>query len=323
MRWRNLVVTVGLLGLAAAPPLRAAGPLPAGFEPPAGTRLLAGLDLQALVRSPLWERLQREGGATPSDLQRLREDTGLDVERDVDEVVLAGAAAAGGLEHALVHVSGRFDRYQLGRAIEQGKKATWRSVAGNTLYLFGEGRGRPGALAFLGDHALVLGSRADVESLLEGRSAPRSPLVDVAGGVTGSPAFWVAIDGEMARGLGPAGPAGAKAGEGATPAPGGFVLPPLRSVLVSGELAPRLRLELQAEALDEAAARTLADAARGLLALASFQAADKPELQKLVAGAQVASQGSRATLRLSVPWELLEQLDRKPEPKPGPQVQAP
>ena len=323
MRWRNLVVTAGLLVLAAAPPLRAAGPLPAGFEPPAGTRVLAGLDLQALVRSPLWERLQREGGGALKELQRLREDTGLDVERDVDEVVLAGGAATGGVEHALVHVNGRFDRYQLGRAIEKSRKATWRSVAGNTLYLFGEGHGSPGALAFLGDHALVLGSRADVEALLEGRAAPRSPLVDVAGGVTGSPAFWMAIDGEMARGLGPAGPAGAKPGEGGAPAPGGFALPPLRSVLVSGDLAPQLRLELQAEALDEAAARNLADAARGLLTLASFQAAEKPELQKLLTGVQVASQGSRATLKVTLPWELLEQLDRKPEPKPGPRVQAP
>lgn len=323
MRWRvGLVVTVALLP-AVAPCAGAAGPLPAGFEPPEGTRVLAGLDLQALVRSPLWERLQREGGGPLKELQRLREDTGLDVERDVDEIVLAGGSPSGGAEHALVHVSGRFDRYQLGRAIERGKKATWRSVAGNTLYLFGEGHGSPGALAFLGDHALVLGSRADVEALLEGRAAPRSPLVDVAGGVTGSPAFWMAIDGEMARGLGPAGPAGAKPGEGAAPAPGGFALPPLRSVLVSGDLAPQLRLELQAEALDEAAARNLADAARGLLTLASFQAAEKPELQKLLTGVQVASQGSRATLKVTLPWELLEQLDRKPEPKPGPRVQAP
>ena len=76
-------------------------------------------------------------------------------------------------------------------------------------------------------------------------------------------------------------------------------------------------IELQAEALDEAAARNLADAVRGLVALASLQAAQKPELQKLVSGIQVASQGTRATLRLAVPWALLDELDKKPAAPPA------
>lgn len=321
MGWRQAMVGAGLLVLAAALPLRAAGPLPTGFEPPEGTRLLAGLDLQALLRSPLWERVKREGGGPLAGLQRLRDDPGLDVERDVDEVVLAVGAPRGGAEHVLVHVSGRFDRYQLGRAIEKSRKATWRSVAGHTLYLLGEGQGSPGALAFLGDHALVLGSRVDVEALLEGRATAPSPLLDVAAGVSGSPAFWLAVDGEMARGLDPVG--GARAGAGPPGAAAGFSLPPLRAILVSGELDPQLRLEVEAEALDDTAARNLADAVRGLLALASFQAAEKPELQKLLAGALVASQGRRATLELAVPWELLDQLEQKPAAKPAPKVQAP
>ncbi len=321
MRWRNAIVAAGLMAWLTAPGLRAAGPLPAEFEPPEGTRLLAGLDLQALLRSPLWERVRRDEGGPLKDLQRLREETGLDVERDVDAVVLAGGPPREGAEHLLIHASGRFDSYQLGRAIEKSRKATWRSVAGNTLYLLGEGKGSPGALAFLGDHALVLGTRADVEALLEGRAATRSPLLDVAARVSGSPAFWMAVDGELARGFGP----GASPAAGATPpaGPAGFALPPLRSILVSGDLEPQLRLELEAEALDELAARNLADAARGLITLAGFQAAEKPELQKLLAGVQVASQGSRATLKLAMPWELLDQLDKKAEPKPAPKVQAP
>ncbi len=247
MRWRQAALGAGLMVLAAAPAAAGGRAAPSGFEPPEGTSLLAGLDLQALLRSPLWERVKREGGGPLRDLQRLRDETGLDVERDVDEVVLAASPQRGGPEQVLIHVSGRFDRYQLGRAIEKSRKATWRSVAGNTLYLLGEGQGSPGALAFLGDHDLVLGSRADVEALLEGRGAARSPLLDVAAGVSGSPAFWLAVDGEMARGLNPVGGAGAAAPGG----PAGFALPPLRSILVSGELDPQLRLELTAEALDE------------------------------------------------------------------------
>ena len=41
-----------------------------------------------------------------------------------------------------------------------------------------------------------------------------------------------------------------------------------------------------------------------------LQAAQKPELQKLASGIQVASQGARATLKIAIPWELLDELDK-------------
>ncbi len=314
MRWRNVIVGAGLAGLLAAGRLLAAGPVPAGFDPPEGTRVLGGVDVQAFLASPLYARLEREGKGLSADLQRLRDETGLDLERDVDRVVFAGGNPGDGAEHVLVHVSGRFDRYALGRAIEKKGRATWRSVAGNTLYLLNEGKGSGGALTFLGDHALVLGSRADVEALLEGRAGPRSPLLDVAADVPSSAAFWLAADGQLARSVSPGGaspPPGQPAG------PAGFALPPLRSILVTGALEPQLRVEARAEALDEAAARNLADAVRGLVALASLQAAQKPELQKLASGIQVASQGARATLKIAIPWELLDELDKKPAPQPA------
>ncbi len=312
MRWRNVIVGAGLV-LAAAR-LQAAGPVPAGFDPPEGTRVLAGFDLQAFLASPLYARLERDGKGLSADLQRLRDETGLDLERDVDQAVFAGSRPGDGAEHMLVHVSGRFDRYALGRSIEKKGRATWRSVAGNTLYLLSESKGSGGALAFLGDHAVVLGSRADVEALLEGRGGRRSPLLDVAADVPSSAAFWLAADGELARSMSPGGSSPAP---GQPAGPGAFALPPLRSILVSGDLDPQLRLEVRAEAMDEAAARNLADAVRGLVALASMQAAQRPGLQKLASGIQVASQGTRATLKVAIPWELLDELDQKPADKPA------
>lgn len=315
MRWRNVSVSAGLAGLLlAAGLLQASGPVPAEFDPPEGTRVLAGLDVRAFLASPLYARLEREGKGLSADLQRLRDETGLDLERDVDQVVFAGSSPSDGGEHALVHVSGRFDRYTLGRAIEKKGRATWRSLAGNTLYLLNEGRGSGGALTFLGDHALVLGSRADVEAMLEGRAGGRSPLLDVAADVPTGAAFWLVVDGELARSMSPG---GASPAPGQPAGPAGFALPPLRSILVSGDLDPQLRLEVRAEAKDEAAARNLADAVRGLVALLPMQAAQKPELQKLASSIQVSSQGARATLKLALPWDLLDQLDQKPAPKPA------
>ena len=56
---------------------------------------------------------------------------------------------------------------------------------------------------------------------------------------------------------------------------------------------------------------------RGLVALASLQAAQKPELLELASGVQVESQGTRATLKIAIPWELLDELDKKPVAQPA------
>src|SRR5258707_2255638 len=115
------MVVVGLGALAAVgalylDPARAAvGPLPAeGLLLPADSRFVVGLDVKRLTSSPLYRRFKAQ--ARPDALRELEEKTGINPERDVDQVLIAGPAA-GGAERALAVVIGSVATYKLGRPI--------------------------------------------------------------------------------------------------------------------------------------------------------------------------------------------------------------
>src|SRR5258706_465400 len=138
------IVVVGLGSLAAVgalylDPARAAGgPLPAeGLLFPADVRFVVGVDVKRLTSSPLYRRFKAQ--ARPEALRDLEEKTGIDPERDVDQVLIAGRAA-GGAERGLAAVIGSFDTYKLGRSIEASPKAKaiTRSFKGFTEYEFNE-----------------------------------------------------------------------------------------------------------------------------------------------------------------------------------------
>ena len=94
--------------------------------------------------------------------------------------------------------------------------------------------------------------------------------------------------------------------------PGGRVdLPALKSLVVTGDLDPQLAVEIVGEAADEPAARSLADVVRGLVALMTLQAGQKPELKELASAVSVASEASRVRVSARIPHELLEALQPK------------
>src|SRR5262245_58804693 len=162
----GVVAAVGALYL---DPARAAvGPLPAeGLALPATSQFVMGLDVQRFVASPLYKRQAALMAATrPQAFAELEEKTGINPERDVDLVVVAGGREAG-----VVLVRGRFDQYKLGRAIETSKKgATTKTHAGVSMYLHDEGKAHPTAIAFVGDDMLFLGSQPAVEATLTNRA---------------------------------------------------------------------------------------------------------------------------------------------------------
>src|SRR5438045_459906 len=87
-----VVVSVGALAAAGAfylDPARAAvGPLPPqGLSLPAGTRFVMGIDVKRFVASPFYTRYAAARAASrPQAFAELEEKTGLNPERDVDQV---------------------------------------------------------------------------------------------------------------------------------------------------------------------------------------------------------------------------------------------
>lgn len=316
----TLIVGAGALTAVGAlylDPARAAvGPLPAeGLALPADAQFVMGIDVRRFVASPFYARFGEEhAAARPQAFAEMEEKTGINPERDVDAIYVAGRKGSGkGRDgDGVVIVLGTFDRYKVSRAIETSHKgATSTKYQGTPVYLFEESRAgrKAGAVAFLDDHTLVMGSRTGVEQAIDARAdgqglrsnaAMTALLETVRPGST----FWMVGDqsvlAQMPKGL---------------PGPGGdgqaMNLPPLKTVVVTGDLDPVVSFEAIGEAADAVAAQNLADVVRGFVALASLQASQKPELKQLASGVSVTTDANKVRIAARFPYELLDALRPK------------
>ena len=307
------VGAVAALGAFYLDPARAAvGPLPGeALVLPADTRAVFGFDVKRFTASPLYRRYaDRIGAARPEALRDIQQKTGIDPERELDRVVMASLA---GSENGIVLFQGRFDRSRISQAIEKQKpQVTWKKHEGVSVYLYREGARGAAALAFLDDDTIAAGSAAALEGLISRRAAGQTPLrsnaklMELLGGIQPSATFWMVGDQSVLGALpGLAGPGGAP---GASPMPFGLTLPSLQSLVVTAELDPMLALQVTGEATDAPAAKNLADMVSGLVAMASLQAAQRPELKDLASAVKVTTEANRVHLSARFPYELLDSL---------------
>jgi len=313
-----VVLGAGLAGaLLWLDPARAAvGPVPpAALALPGDAPFLVGLDVKRLVASPLYQR-QAGARARLDAFREIQERTGLDPERDVAAIFLAGSRAAG-TRRGVAMVLGRFDEGRLAAAIGQRPGVTATRHAGVSVYAYAEADVTR-ALAVLDAGAFVLGDEASVRATLDNRDRGRQ-------GVASNPAqvarlqrvrpgatFWMVGDASVLRAL----PATLPAPGGLGGAGGSLSLPALQQVVVSGDLDPQIAVDVVGDTADEAGARNLADMLRGFLALFSMQAAQRPELQGLASAFNVAQTGNQVSVAVRLSPELVDALQSSARPAP-------
>jgi len=312
-------VVAGVGALWMSPARAAVGPLSGeALILPADARFVIGLDVKRFTASPFYAKFAAERGMKPEALAELEEKTGLNPARDIDQIVIAGAGA--GQRHGAPGVAvalGHFDLYRLGRAIETSGKGHGSSYEGVTVYSFGaedsRGDARPAAVAFVDESTLVFGPKDQVLAAVGSRTHGESPLKTNAAlmarieKVRPGSTFWMVGDQSLLASLPTSVPApGASPDSGAT-----LSLPALTGLTVTGDLDPQLSLAITGEARDPLAAKNLADVVRGLVAMASLQAQQKPELAQLAAAVSVATEENRVLVSAHVPYELLEALQPK------------
>ena len=317
-----LVVAAGLLvalWTLYVPARASVGPLPpSGLAIPGNAKFVGGIDVKRFVASRLYRRL----GATPDKIEpkvfkELEQTTGLKPERDVESVVVAG----GDRGSFLAMVTGRFERYPLSRAIESRQGVTAKKHEGVTLYLYQEGGRGASGVAFLDDETVLMGTQAMVESTItnwaQGRAGLRDnpTLVALVERVRPRSTFWVAGDQSLLADLPSTIPLPSQGGSGSS----SVQLPAVKSLSITGDLDPVFAVEATAEASDESSAKSLADVVRGIVALASLQAQQKPELQALASAFSVTTEAKAVHVSARFPDELLDTLWTG---KPGPRAQA-
>jgi hypothetical protein len=321
-----VVVAVGIVAAVGAlvlDPARAAvGPLPAeALNLPGDARFVMGLDVKRFAASPFYRKYATSGKPSrPDAFKHVEEKLGLVPERDLDQIVFAGRGGTKDTSSAVALVLGTFDRAKLSRAIETEKKGgvTWKSQHGTTVYLFNEGARGTIGVAFLDDHALLLGSAAAIEATLSTRAQGQQPLranvelVSLLERVKPGSTFWMVGDQTLLSNMPKSIPA-----PGAAAAGSSLNLPALKSLVVAGDLEPEVSVSVTGDTSDETAAKSLADLVRGFVALASLQAGQKPELKQLASAISVSTDQSRVLVNARVPYELIESLSTAPVSRRG------
>jgi hypothetical protein len=307
-----VIVGVGVaagVGAIFLDPARAAvGPLEAeGLALPADTRFVLGLDVKRFVASPFYARFATENGqGRPDAFKQIEEKLGLNPERDLDRVVIAGRDPAGlKKDPGIALITGRFDRYKLGRVAEQRAGVTTKNHQGTSMYLYNEEQKGATAVAFLDDSTLVLGSQAAVESVIANRAngsgglRSNAALIALLQGVKPGSTFWMAGDSALLSQM----PA-------SLPGAGGnnMAIPSLKSMVITGDLDPVVAVQLTGETADAAAAQSLADIVRGLVAMLSLQAQQRPEFRQLSSAISVTTEAHKVQINARFPYELLEKL---------------
>jgi hypothetical protein len=311
----GVVAGLGALWLDSA--RAAVGPLPGeGLVLPADTQFVMGFDVKRLTSSEIWKKWSSNKAMRPEQLEQLERWTGLDPARDVDTIVVAGRGAPGGGKKQptpLVMATGRFNLEKLGWSLDKVERGTTSQLEGATLFTM-EQKGVSSSLAILNTSTLLFGPTEKVQDVVKSRSRGETPLrqnaelLALVEGVKPGSTFWMVGDKTILANM----PKGVPAVGGAA-----MNLPPLQSLTVTGDLDPQLSLNLTGVAVDEASATKLADVLRGLVALVSLQANQKPELQQLASAFSISTETTRVLVNARIPYELLEALQPKKKTAPA------
>jgi hypothetical protein len=292
---------------------------------PADVRFVAYATVRDVKDSEVRRKLTALQPGASGGADHFREQTGIDLETDVDYIVAAASEPTGTTESPggppLVLARGRFDPVRIETLIrEQGGSVEdyngSRLLVQDAMKLavvFVE----PG-LAAIGTPSAVRRS-IDTKAAgtdLRGNAEVMQLIRDIDDGDVWAVARFDAVPG------------------GSLPADLASQLPPISWFSASGIIDSGLQGQVRAEARDEASAQNLQEVLRGFVALARLQAGQHAEIGELLNSLQLAAVGKTVSLSFSVPSEVIDALGAlhaqrsgasqpAPAPAPSPDASAP
>jgi hypothetical protein len=302
-----LVVAVGVLvaglgtglvasymGLPALSIITGNGPAELGYVP--STASVVGFaDVRDVMNSELRQKF-REIHPQAAPNGAIEEQTGINFENDIDQVVVA--MLGGAVRAPLVLARGRFDAIRIQGVIEEkgGKVEEYR---GRRLFVLPSDDGQTMAVTFAEGDLAVFGPATAVRAALDTKDSKND--------ITGN-AELIAMVRDVEDGNAWAvGKFAALASDSRLPQNVLEQLPPINLFAVSGHINGGIRATVRAEARDDAAAQSLLEVVRGFVALARLQAGTSNEaLMALLNSVELTGDGKTVALSVTIPASALD-----------------
>jgi hypothetical protein len=240
--------------------------------------------------------------------EEFKNETGIDIEHDIDHVVAFVAAKSGTGDHAnaLLLARGRFDEARIeAMAQEHGGKV--EQYKGKRVVTSFGNHSRPGATAetqmavsFVESGLAVMGSADMVRQTIDraGRGANVTTNVELMKLVDemSSPSVWAV------------GRFDSIASQAKLPAEVTDRIPPITWFAASGHINGGMQATIKAEAKTEEAAKNLRDIIQGFTALAKMQAGNKPEAQAMWPDVQLGGTDKIVSVSFTVSSALIDMI---------------
>jgi hypothetical protein len=281
---------------------------------PHDATVVAYADVRHIMASELRQRIRRAKPGQDNGQHEFENQTGINVETDIDHVVAylqADAAGGTGRGSGLVLARGTFNEVKIealmrehGAQVEQYKDkrlivATTHVDATSLNPPPPENFAKPQelAVAFLKPGLAAIGSSALIRRAVDLENGGDSittneEVVELVRSLDSGDVWAVGrLDTLRASAKLPAG-----MGQ----------LPPITWFSATGSINDGINGTVRAETTSDEAAKNLRDVIQGFLALASLQAGSKPELKALVQSLEISGTGKTIALSFSVPGRLMD-----------------
>lgn len=289
---------------------------------PSNATFVAFADVHQVMTSELRQKLRDAMPFTGDGQRSFREETGINIETDIDRVVfgLTPAADAGDSSGSsgVMLARGRFDAVRV-EALLREKGATTEQYKGRTIFIQPKRStadataDAPSTLPTPRSAHSTTSALAFIESGLVGVGSPAllRRAIDLGGGgdnVLASEPIMRRVRELESGNVWAVGRFDALTSSPSL-APGiASQLPAITWFAASGQVDSGIRASLKAETRDEQSATGLRDLVRGFLALANMQAGSRPEFQSLLQSVQLGGAGQTVSVSIDLTPQTLELL---------------
>ncbi len=285
---------------------------------PRDAAVIAFANVHEIMTSELRQKLHRALPMPQNGQQELQNQTGINLETDVDRLVACARPDAGGTNvpgAGMVLARGRFDEVKI-EALMREHGAHVEDYNGKRLIVAEAGRdvtiadharhlGGSFALSFIEPGLAAFGSTAMIKSAVDLHRAGNNPQAGLES-VTGNDELMNLVRSLDNSNAWAVGRFDALRTQSHLPANVLSQIPAITWFAVSAHVNGGLRGTLRAETRDDQSAENLRDVVRGFLALAKMGSNAKPELQTMMQSLELGGAGKTVSLSFSVPAELFD-----------------